>query len=104
MERISHRQPVCDRAVPVRALGASQLSVLRNIFSRVAIQIAVGVVLGSLGAMAIDPATGGVVLTGRLAIVTPAMALTMVLVGVAAAYGPARRSLRIHPTEALRAE
>jgi ABC-type antimicrobial peptide transport system permease subunit len=36
--------------------------------------------------------------------VTPAIALIMVLVGVVAAYGPARYSLRIRPTEAVRAE
>ena len=63
-----------------------------------------GVTLGAVGAIAIAPASQGVALDGRLAIVTPAIALTMVLVGVVAAYGPARRSLRIQPTEALRAE
>ena len=57
-----------------------------------------------LGAMAIAPASDDVVLAGRLAIVTPAIALIMVVVGVVAAYGPARRSLRIQPTEAVRAE
>ena len=55
-------------------------------------------------AIAIAPAREEVVLAGRLALVTPAIALTMVLVGVVAAYGPARRSLRIQPTEALRGE
>ena len=63
-----------------------------------------GVVLGALGAMAIAPLSDDVVLAGRLAMVTPAIALIMVLVGVVAAYGPARRSLRIQPTEAVRAE
>jgi putative ABC transport system permease protein len=93
------------REIGIRAaLGASSLGLLRSAFSRVAVQVAMGVVLGALGAMVIAPASEGVVLAGRLAIVTPAVALTMVLVGVAAAYGPARRSLRIQPTEALRAE
>jgi ABC-type antimicrobial peptide transport system permease subunit len=36
--------------------------------------------------------------------VTPAIAAILVMVGVVAAYGPARRSLRIQPTEAVRAE
>jgi hypothetical protein len=40
----------------------------------------------------------------RPAVVTPAIAVIMLLVGVAAAYAPARRSLRIQPTEAPRAE
>ena len=86
-----------------RRRGAS-LSLLRSIFSRVAVQVAIGVVLGAIGAVAIAPATAGAPLAGRLAIVTPAIALTMAVVGVLAAYGPARRSLRIEPTEALRGE
>jgi predicted permease len=93
------------REIGIRAaLGASPLTVLRSVFSRVAVQVAMGVVLGAVGAMAIAPASEGVVLAGRLAMVTPATALTMLLVGVVAAYVPARRSLRIPPTEALRAE
>jgi predicted permease len=93
------------REIGIRAaLGASSLSLLRSIFSRVAVQVAIGVVLGALGAVAIAPASAGAALAGRLALVTPAIALTMVLVGVVAAYGPARRSLRIQPTEALRGE
>ena len=93
------------REIGIRtALGASPLSVLRSVFSRVAVQVAVGVVLGVLGAIAIAPSIESTALAGRLAIVTPAIAVIMVLVGVIAAYGPARRSLRIQPTEALRAE
>jgi predicted permease len=93
------------REIGIRAaLGASSLSLLRSIFSRVAVQVAVGVVLGAIAAVAIAPASAGAALAGRLAIVTPAIALTMVVVGVLAAYGPARRSLRIQPTEALRGE
>ncbi len=93
------------REIGIRAaLGASQAGVLRSVFSRVAAQVGMGVALGALGAMVIAPASEDAVLAGRLAIVTPAIALIMVLVGVIAAYGPARRSLRIQPTEALRAE
>ena len=54
--------------------------------------------------MAIAPLSDDAVLAERLAIVTPAIALIMVLVGVVAASGPARRSLRIQPTEAVRVE
>jgi ABC-type antimicrobial peptide transport system permease subunit len=93
------------REIGIRAaLGASSLSLLRSIFSRVAVQVAIGVVLGAIGAVAIAPASAEAALAGRLAIVTPAIALTMMVVGVVAAYGPARRSLRIQPTEALRGE
>ncbi|HEX7779405.1 MAG TPA: FtsX-like permease family protein, partial [Vicinamibacterales bacterium] len=93
------------REIGIRvALGASPMGVLRSVFSRVAAQVGVGVVLGALGAMAIAPLSDNAVVAGRLAIVTPAIALIMVVVGVVAAYGPARRSLRIQPTEAVRAE
>jgi ABC-type antimicrobial peptide transport system permease subunit len=54
--------------------------------------------------MVIAPLSDDAVLAARLSMVTPAVALIMVLVGVVAAYGPARRSLRIQPTEAVRAE
>jgi putative ABC transport system permease protein len=99
---VAHRR----REIGIRtALGASRLHVLRDIFSRVALQVAAGVAAGAVAAAAIAPATtGGVALRGRLAIVTPAIAVIMAIVGLAAAYGPARRSLRIQPTEALRAE
>jgi predicted permease len=93
------------REIGIRAaLGASPMEVLRSVFSRVTAQVGMGGVLGVLGAMAMNPLGGDAVLAGRLAMVTPAVALIMALVGVAAAYGPARRSLRIQPTEAVRAE
>jgi len=69
-----------------------------------AVQVGLGVVLGALGAIVIAPLSDDVVLAARLSMVTPAIALIMVVVGVVAACGPARRSLRIPPTEAARAE
>ena len=93
------------REIGIRAaLGASSIGVLRSVFSRVAVQVGLGVVLGVLGAMVIAPLSDDAVLAARLSMVTPAIALLMVLVGMVAAYGPARRSLRIQPTEAVRAE
>ena len=93
------------REIGIRtALGASPMGVLRSVFSLAAAQVGVGVVLGMLGAMAIAPLGDDSVLAARLAAVTPAIAVIMVLVGTVAAYGPARRSLRIQPTEAVRAE
>jgi predicted permease len=92
------------REIGIRtALGASSMDVLRSVFSRVAVQVGLGIVLGALGAMLIS-LNSDVVVPGRLAMVTPAIALIMVVVGVVAAYGPARRSLRIQPAEAVRAE
>ena len=93
------------REIGIRtALGASSMDVLRSVFSRVAVQVGMGVILGILGAMMIAPLGDDAVLAQRLAMVTPAIALIMVLVGAVAAYGPARRSLRIQATEAVRAE
>jgi ABC-type antimicrobial peptide transport system permease subunit len=37
-------------------------------------------------------------------VLLPALAITMAIVGVLAALGPARRGLSIEPTEALRAD
>jgi len=68
------------------------------------VQVGMGVFLGVLGATMIAPLGDDEVLAERLAMVTPAIALIMVVVGVVAAYGPARRSLRIQPTEAVKAE
>ena len=93
------------REIGIRtALGASSMDVLRSVFSRVAVQVGMGVVLGALGAKMLASLNDGVVLAGRLSMVTPAIAAIMVVVGVVAAYGPARRSLKIQPTEAVRAE
>jgi hypothetical protein len=92
------------REIGIRAaLGASSTDVLRSVFSRVAAQVGLGVVLGALGATMIS-LNVDVVVARRLSMVTPVIALVMVAVGVVAAYGPARRSLRIQPAEAVRAE
>ena len=80
------------------------MGVLRSVFTRVAAQVGIGVALGALGALVIAPLSDDTALAARLAILTPAVALIMVFVGAIAAYGPARRSLRIPPTEAVRAE
>jgi hypothetical protein len=92
------------REIGIRAaLGASSMDVLRSVFSRVATQVGVGVLLGVPGALLLSPDLDAAV-AARLWMVTPAIALIMVIVGVVAAYGPARRSLRIQPAEAVRAE
>jgi ABC-type antimicrobial peptide transport system permease subunit len=97
------------REIGIRtALGAPPHLVLQIIFSRVAVQVGIGVLVGIIGAVTlespIETATGWPAVYGPRAIVIPAIALIMVLVGFLAAFGPARRGLRIQPTEALKAE
>jgi ABC-type lipoprotein release transport system permease subunit len=62
-----------------------------------------GVLLGVPAAILISPDVDAAV-AARLRMVTPGIALIMVVVGVVAAYGPARRTLRIQPADAVRAE
>jgi predicted permease len=92
------------REIGIRAaLGASSIEVLRSVFSRVAAQVGMGVLLGVPAAILILPDVDAAV-AARLRMVTPGIALIMVVVGVVAAYGPARRTLRIQPADAVRAE
>lgn len=93
------------REIGIRAaLGASPRKLLIGIFSRVARQIGFGLVAGVVVAMAIDRVTGNTTSGSLTAIVLPAIALTMAVVGGLAAVGAARRGLRTPPTEALRAD
>jgi ABC-type antimicrobial peptide transport system permease subunit len=46
--------------------------------------------------------TSGELLRGEGIVLVPAAGVAMVMVGLLAAAGPARRALRIQPTEALR--
>ena len=57
---------------------------------------------GAVLAVVFERGSGGVIMRGNAAVVLPAVALVMMIVGFLAALGPARRSLRIEPTEALR--
>ena len=93
------------REIGIRAaLGASPRRLLIAIFSRVMSQLGVGLVAGVVAAVAIDSATGNTAREGLKAVVLPAVALTMAVVGCLAAIGPTRRGLETRPTEALRAE
>jgi ABC-type antimicrobial peptide transport system permease subunit len=85
-----------------RALGAEWKRIVLSIFSRALGQLALGATLGAALGVAFEKASGGNLMRGNAAVVLPVVALVMVVMGLLAALGPARRSLRIQPTEALR--
>jgi predicted permease len=92
------------REIGIRAaLGASPRSLLAAVFRRAAWQIGAGSCAGLLAAFLIGryvpiEEVGGRSIPGIL----PGAAAFLLLVGALAALGPARKGLRIDPTEALR--
>jgi predicted permease len=92
------------REIGIRsALGAQPRRLLSGIFRRAVGQLAAGTVGGVLAALLLDyyvPAeeAGGWNIPG----VIPLAAMFMMVIGLLAAAGPARRGLRVEPTEALR--
>jgi predicted permease len=94
------------REIGIRsALGAQPGYLVAAVFRRAFWQIAAGSAVGILGAFLVGQYVpieqiGGLPIPGIL----PGAAAFMLLVGVLAALGPARRGLRIDPTEALRSE
>jgi putative ABC transport system permease protein len=93
------------REIGVRcALGASPRRLVTEIFGRSLVPLLIGAIVGCLMALLIDSSiqvedVGGLSIPG----VVPATAMAMVLLGVLALAGPARRALRINPVDALRA-
>jgi len=86
------------REIGIRtALGAGRRQILGSIFARACAQLGTGVLLGLVLAAAADQGVG----ISNVALL-PVVALLMMLIGVLAALGPARRGLAIQPTEALR--
>jgi ABC-type antimicrobial peptide transport system permease subunit len=93
------------REIGIRAaLGADRNRLLAGIFSRALGQLAIGAVVGMLGAIGLERLLEGELLAERGAVLLPLVALVMTTVGLLAAVGPARQGLRIQPTEALREE
>ena len=84
------------------AMGADMGQLLRGIFTRAAAQLAGGVALGAALALLADLLSGGEVLGPAGRRFVPLMAIMMIAVGLVASIGPARRSLRVQPIEALR--
>ena len=86
------------------ALGATTRGVLTSVLARALVQLALGIALGLLFAGLMDRLVGGEMLSGRSVVLLPLVGALMTVVGVLAAWGPARRGLRVQPTEALRAD
>jgi predicted permease len=92
------------REIGIRtALGAPPRRVLASIFARALWQVAAGVAVGVAVALFLHEkmnieVAGGWHIPGIL----PVAALFILTVGLASAAGPARRAVRVDPTEALR--
>jgi predicted permease len=94
------------REIGIRsALGARPGRLVAAVFGRAFVQISAGAATGMLAAWVVGSyipieQIGGIPVRGSL----PGAAAFMLMVGGIAALGPARRGLRIEPTEALRSE
>jgi ABC-type antimicrobial peptide transport system permease subunit len=93
------------REIGIRsALGADARHLLVGIFGRASAQIGAGIAVGLLFAVGIERLASGGVTGGRGYVFLPMVAAIMIVVGLFAALGPARRGLAVEPTEALRDE
>jgi putative ABC transport system permease protein len=93
------------REIGIRsALGAPARRVITSVLARAAKQLALGIGFGLVTAVSLDLLTGGELLGGNGLLLVPVTAAFMLGVGLLAAAGPARRGLRVQPTETLRAE
>lgn len=96
------------REIGIRAaLGGDPRRILAAIFGRALLLLSAGALLGIVPALLVIPADemiSGPVSSWEIAALYAGVVTFLVGVGSAAAYGPARRGLRIQPTEALRAD
>lgn len=91
------------REIGIRmALGASRERILAGIFSRALAQLGSGAAGGAALGLVLERSSDGNLMEGHGPVVLTLVALVLTLVGFLAVLGPARRSLRIEPTEALR--
>lgn len=103
------------REIGIRvALGANSQRLVTSIFARASAQLGVGVAIGLVVALALEHATNGQVMGGGTVVaegglrgaivVLPIVATIVMIVGLLAALGPARRGLRVQPIDAMRSE
>jgi hypothetical protein len=93
------------REIGIRAaLGADARRVLMGIFGRASAQLGAGIALGLAIACAIEFLGPGGTMGGNALVLLPSVVGVMSVVGLVAAFGPARRGLAVQPTEALRDE
>jgi ABC-type antimicrobial peptide transport system permease subunit len=89
------------------ALGANANRVVLSTFSRALLQVGLGVLVGSIPGTAIVASIEPELFNGSqftIAIGTAAAVIAfMVLVTIGACYAPARRALRIQPSDTLKA-
>jgi ABC-type antimicrobial peptide transport system permease subunit len=89
------------REIGIRiALGANPRNVLRTVFARASRQLAGGIIAGN--SLILLLAWRADSLTADLLVSSAITSVIMAAVGVLACAAPARRALRIQPTEALR--
>jgi putative ABC transport system permease protein len=89
------------REIGIRvAVGATPRHVLRSVFARAGRQLGGGIIAGN--SLILLLAWRADSLTADLVILSGITSILMAAVGVLACAGPARRALRIQPTEALR--
>lgn len=97
------------REIGIRAaLGANPQRILASIFARSVVQLGAGICVGLGAALLVDRFIPSTIILGPVAapvaVAIPVVAAIMLTVGLFASIGPARRGLRIQPTEALKQE
>jgi putative ABC transport system permease protein len=92
------------REIGVRAaLGAQPRQLIAGIFGRAAVPLVIGAIAGCAIAIGVHSSLPVAEVGGRsIPGIVPASAALMILIGLLAVAGPARRAIRIDPTEALR--
>ncbi|HEY0151110.1 MAG TPA: ABC transporter permease [Longimicrobium sp.] len=93
------------REIGIRsALGASRRQVLQTIFSRAALQLALGLAVGLVFVTLLERLSGGELMSGQQHVLVPMVAALVIGAALLATAGPARQVLRVRPMEALRQE